>query len=315
MSTAPGWYQAEGDPPGTHRYWDGAQWASDAQPIGQQQGQPPQAATPAPGVGGQFGTRQAVQGSHEVDFEIFGDDMQFVEVELDPGETVIGEAGAMMYIEDGISFEVKMGDGSEPDQGLFKKLGGAAKRAVSGESIFLTHFTNHGAGKARVAFAAPYPGSVLAVDLEDVGGRLIVQKDGFLAAAYGTRIGVAFNRKLGAGLLGGEGFILQDLQGDGNVFIHAGGTVVERTLTNSTLRIDTGCIVAMESTIAYNIERAGNLKSSFFGGEGLFLATLSGTGRVWLQSLPFERLAARVARSVGTGGSGGDQSGFNINFG
>lgn len=315
MSTAPGWYHADGDPPGTHRYWDGAQWTTDAQPIAQPQGAAPQAATPAPGAGGQFGTKNRVQGSHEVDYEIFGDDMQFVEVELDPGETVIGEAGAMMYMEDGISFETKMGDGSEPDQGLFKKLGGAAKRAISGESIFLTHFTHQGHGKAKVAFAAPYPGSVLAVDLEDVGGRLIVQKDGFLAAAYGTKIDIAFNRKLGAGFFGGEGFILQDLQGDGNVFIHAGGTVVERTLTNSTLRIDTGCIVAMESTIQYNIERAGSLKSSFFGGEGLFLATLSGTGRVWLQSLPFERLASRVARSVATGGGGGDQSGFSINLG
>lgn len=313
MSTAPGWYHADGDPPGTHRYWDGSQWTTDAQPVAEP-GPAPQAPTPAPGVGGQFGTRQAVQGSHEVDYEVFGDDMQFVEVELDPGEVVIGEAGAMMYMEDGITFETRMGDGSQPDQGFLGKLGGAAKRALAGESVFLTHFTNHGAGKARVAFAAPYPGSIIAVDLQDVGGRLIVQRDGFLAAAFGTRIGVAFNRKLGAGLLGGEGFVLQDLQGDGNVFVHAGGTVVERHLDNATLRIDTGCIVAMESTVRYDIERAGNLRSSLFGGEGLFLATLRGSGRVWLQSLPFERLAGRIARSVTTGGSGGDQ-GFGLSLG
>ncbi|HEC11067.1 MAG TPA: TIGR00266 family protein [Acidimicrobiales bacterium] len=238
--------------------------------------------------------------SHEVDYEIFGDDLQFVSVELDPGETVIGEAGTMMFIEDGVTFESKMGDGAEPEQGFFGKLKSAGKRALTGESVFLTHFTNNGSGKAHAAFAAPYPGKIVPVDLAALGGRLIAQKDAFLCAALGTKIGIAFQRKLGTGLMGGEGFILQDLQGDGMVFLHAGGTIVEKQLRNETLRIDTGCIVAFEPTIEYSIEKAGNLKSMIFGGEGLFLATLSGSGRVWVQSLPFDRLASRVlANQVG----------------
>lgn len=238
--------------------------------------------------------------SHEVDYEIYGDDLQFVSVELDPGETVIGEAGTMMFIEDGVTFESKMGDGAEPEQGFFGKLKSAGKRALTGESVFLTHFTNNGSGKAHAAFAAPYPGKIVPVDLAALGGRLIAQKDAFLCAALGTKIGIAFQRKLGTGLMGGEGFILQDLQGDGMVFLHAGGTIVEKQLQNETLRIDTGCIVAFEPTIEYSIEKAGNLKSMIFGGEGLFLATLSGSGRVWVQSLPFDRLASRVlANQVG----------------
>ncbi|MCB0034685.1 MAG: TIGR00266 family protein [Anaerolineales bacterium] len=241
--------------------------------------------------------------SHEVDYEIFGDDLQFVRVELDPQETVVAEAGTMMYMDEGIQFETKMGDGSEPDQGFMGKLLSVGKRAITGESIFMTHFTNQGQGKKHVAFAAPYPGKIIALDLDTVNGSLICQKDAFLCAALGTKISVEFRRKLGTGLFGGEGFILQKLTGDGNAFVHAGGTIIERQLNNEKILVDTGCIVAFESTIDYDIERAGNLKSMVFGGEGLFLATLRGTGRVWLQSLPFSRLADRIiaAAPVGTG--------------
>ena len=246
-------------------------------------------------------------GSHDIDYSIHGDDIQFVEVELDPGETIIAEAGTMMYLTDGIRFETKMGDGATPDTGLMGKLMSAGKRALTGESVFLTHFTNHGTGKGHAAFAAPYPGKIIPIDLDDVGGRLLCQKDAFLCAAMGTRISVAFNRKLGAGFFGGEGFILQDLQGDGNVFIHAGGTIVEKHLDNETLRVDTGCLVAFQPSVAYDIERAGNLKSMVFGGEGLFLATLKGTGRVWLQSLPLGRMADRIVSSAPS--AGGNQAG------
>ena len=241
--------------------------------------------------------------SHEIDYEIFGDDLQFVEVELDPGETVIAEAGMMMYMEDGITYDTRMGDGSKPKAGLLDALVSAGKRVITGESLFMTHFTNHaGGGKRHVAFGAPYPGKSIAIDLDEANGELICQKDSFLCAALGTEISVAFNKRLGAGLFGGEGFILQRLRGDGMVFIHAGGTIVEKRLTGQKIMVDTGCIVAFESTISYDIQRAGNLKSMLFGGEGLFLATLQGTGRVWLQSLPFSRLADRIlkfAPSVG----------------
>ncbi|MEE4254693.1 MAG: TIGR00266 family protein [Desulfuromusa sp.] len=232
---------------------------------------------------------------HEVDYEIFGDDMQMVQVELDPAETVVAEAGAMTYMEEGISFEARMGDGSEPEQGLFGKLLGAGKRVLTGESIFMTHFTNQGRGKQHVAFAAPYPGKIIPLNLATIpGGEILCQKDSFLCAAYGTQVGIAFQRRLGTGFFGGEGFILQRLNGDGMTFMHACGTIIERQLHGETLRVDTGCLVAFEPGIEYSIERAGNLKSMFFGGEGLFLATLRGTGRVWLQSLPFSRLADRI---------------------
>ena len=234
--------------------------------------------------------------SHEVDYQIFGDDLQFVEVELDPRETVIAEAGAMMYMEEGISFETKMGDGSKPDAGFMGKLISVGKRALTGESIFMTHFTNSGAGKKHIAFGAPYPGKIIAIDLDEAHGELLCQKDAFLAAALGTEVSIAFNKKLGTGLFGGEGFILQRLRGDGNIFIHAGGTIVEKQLHGESLMVDTGCIVAFESTINYDIRQAGNLKSMIFGGEGLFLATLQGTGRIWLQSLPFSRLADRILK-------------------
>jgi len=246
--------------------------------------------------------------SHEVDYQVYGDDLQFVEVELDPSETVIAEAGAMMYMEDGIGFETKMGDGSKPDQGFLGALGSVAKRAFTGESIFMTHFTNNGQGKKHVAFGAPYPGKIIAIDLDEANGELICQKDSFLCAALGTEVSIAFNKKLGAGLFGGEGFILQRLRGDGNVFIHAGGTIVEKRLNGEKIMVDTGCIVAFESTISYDIQRAGNLKSMVFGGEGLFLATLQGTGRVWLQSLPFSRLADRVLQNAKFSSGGGGKS-------
>ena len=245
--------------------------------------------------------------SHEVDYAIHGDDMQFVEVELDPGETVIAEAGAMMYVTEGIRWSAVMGDGSEPNEGMWGKLKGAGKRAISGESLFLTHFTNEGGGKQVAAFAASYPGKIIPINLVTVGGRLICQKDAFLCAAMGTKVGIVFNRKLGVGLFGGEGFILQDLQGDGNVFVHAGGTIVEKHLSGETLRVDTGCLVAFEPTVEYSIERAGKLKSQIFGGEGLFVATLTGVGLVWLQSLPFSRLADRIA-PYGDGAGEGEGS-------
>jgi uncharacterized protein (TIGR00266 family) len=240
--------------------------------------------------------------SHEVDYQVFGDDLQFVEVELDPQETVIAEAGAMMYMEDGIGYETKMGDGFKPSEGFMSKLGSMAKRAITGESLFMTHFTNSVQGKKHVAFGAPYPGKIIAIDLDEANGELICQKDSFLCAAMGTEVSIAFNKKLGAGLFGGEGFILQRLRGDGNVFIHAGGTIVEKRLGGEKLMVDTGCIVAFESTINYDIQRSGNLKSMIFGGEGLFLATLQGTGRVWLQSLPFSRLADRILANAPAAG-------------
>lgn len=233
--------------------------------------------------------------SHEIDYKIFGDDIQFVEIELDPGETVIAEAGAMVYMEQAIAFEVKMGDGSQPNQGLMGKLLQAGSRLLTGESLFLTHFTNRGMGKSHVAFAAPYPGTIMPIDLKQVGNNLIVQKDGFLCAALGTKLTVTLNQKIGAGLFGGEGFILQKLEGDGKAFIHAGGTVIERQLNNETLRIDTGCVVAFEPTLDFNIESTGSLKSMVFGGEGIFLATMRGTGKVWLQSMPIRKLIRALA--------------------
>ncbi len=244
------------------------------------------------------------QSSHVVDYTIHGDDLQFVEIELDPGETVIGEAGAMMYMKDGIEFETKMGDGAEPDQGLWGKLKDAGKRAITQESVFLTHFTHRGGGKSHVAFSAEFPGKIIPVDLAQLGGAVIVQKDAFLCAALGTKIDIELQRKLGTGFFGGEGFILQRLTGDGMAFLSVGGSVIEHQLTGDGLRVDTGCLVAMEPGIDYSIERAGNLKSMVLGGEGLFLASLSGHGRVWLQSLPFSRLANRIlANAPAAGGS------------
>lgn len=233
--------------------------------------------------------------SHELDYRILGGDIQLVEIELDPKETVIAEAGSMMYMENEILFETKMGDGSDPNQGLMGKLLSAGTRVLTGESLFVTHFTNHGRGKQKVAFAAPYPGKIIQVDLAHLGGEIIVQKDGFLCAAKGTRISITLNRRIGSGLVGGEGFILQKLEGDGNAFIHAGGMVIERKLNNETLKIDTGCVVAYTPGIDFNIETSGNLRSMVFGGEGIFLATLRGTGTIWLQSMPIRKLIQAIS--------------------
>ncbi|MBN2668115.1 MAG: TIGR00266 family protein [Bacteroidales bacterium] len=232
--------------------------------------------------------------SHEVDYKIIGHDIQLVEIELDPQETVIAEAGAMLYMREGIEFETKMGDGSNPDQGFMGKLISMGSRALTGESLFMTHFTNRGFGKSTVAFAAPYPGTIVPIDLNIFGGQLIVQKAGFLCAALGTKISVHFNKKIGSGLFGGEGFILQKLQGDGLAFIHAGGTLIEHELKNETIRVDTGCVVAFDPNIDFSIETAGGLKSMLFGGEGIFLTTLRGTGKVWLQSMPFSKLVQAI---------------------
>jgi uncharacterized protein (TIGR00266 family) len=235
--------------------------------------------------------------SHEIDYKITGNDIQMVTIELDPGETVIAEAGSMLYMEDGISFETKMGDGSNPGAGLFDKLLAAGSRVLTGESLFLTHFTNQSWGKKHVSFSAPYPGTIVPINLPDHRGTLVVQKDAFLCAALGTKLSMRLNRKLGAGFFGGEGFILQQLQGDGKVFIHAGGTVIERQLNNEILRVDTGCVVGFEETIDFDIQQAGGLRSMVFGGEGLFLATLRGTGKVWLQSMPIRKLVAQLSTS------------------
>ena len=233
--------------------------------------------------------------SHELDYRIIGDDIQLVEIELDPRETVIAEAGTMMYMDSQVRFETKMGDGSEPNQGLMGKLLSAGSRVLTGESLFVTHFTNHGGSKQRVAFAAPYPGKIVPLELALLGGSIIVQKDGFLCAAKGTKISITLNRRIGSGLVGGEGFILQKLQGDGKAFMHAGGTVIERRLNNESLKIDTGCIVGYTPGIDFNIETSGSLRSMIFGGEGIFLATLSGTGTVWLQSMPIRKLVQALS--------------------
>ncbi|MBE0503841.1 MAG: TIGR00266 family protein [Desulfuromonadales bacterium] len=244
-----------------------------------------------------------------VDYEIFGNEMQYVEVELDPGEAAIGEAGAMMYMQDGIEMDTVFGDGSQQG-GFFGKVLGAGKRLLTGEGIFTTVFHNEGRGKRRVAFAAPYPGKIIPVQLSGIGGTLICQKDAFLCAAKGVSLGIAFQKKLGVGLFGGEGFIMQKLEGDGLAFVHAGGTLKEMVLSpGESLRIDTGCIVAFQPTIDFDIKYVGKVKSAIFGGEGLFFATLTGPGKVWLQSLPLSRLANRIilsapaagGRSVGQG--------------
>jgi uncharacterized protein (TIGR00266 family) len=238
--------------------------------------------------------------SHEIDYKILGEDIQVVEIELDPQETVVAEAGSMLFMEDGIQFETRMGDGSQTNDSILGKLFKAGSRVLMGESLFMTHFTNRGVGKRKVAFAAPYPGTIKAVDLAQINGNtLIVQKDAFLCAAMGTQISIHFNKRFGAGLFGGEGFILEKIQGDGLAFIHSGGVVMEKTLNNETLRIDTGCIVGYEPQLNFDIQRAGGLRSMVFGGEGMFLATLSGTGKVWIQSLPISKLINRLSPAGG----------------
>src|SRR4026208_1499353 len=246
---------------------------------------------------------------HEIDYQIFGDDMQFVEIELDPQEAALAEAGAMMYMEDGIEMETIFGDGTQQTSGFLGALMGAGKRLLTGESLFMTVFQNRGAGKKRVAFGAPYPGKIIPVYLKDIGGELICQKDSFLCAAKGVSVGIAFNRKIGAGLFGGEGFIMQRLQGDGMTFVHAGGTILQRDLAmGEILRIDTGCIVAFQPTVNFDIQFVGKIKTAFFGGEGLFFATLRGPGRVYMQSLPLSRLADRIiSASPKAGGASREQ--------
>lgn len=234
--------------------------------------------------------------SHEIDFLIKGESIQIVEIELDPSETVIAEAGAMLYMDEYITFETKMGDGSNPNKGLFGKLLSAGTRVLTGESIFMTHFTNRGRTKQKVAFSAPYPGTIIPLELSTLANHeVIVQKDGFLCAAMGTSLSIHFNKKIGSGLVGGEGFILQKLKGDGKAFVHAGGTVIEKELNNDLLRVDSGCIVAFEPTIDFNITTAGGLRSMIFGGEGIYLATLKGTGKIWLQSMPIRKLVQALA--------------------
>lgn len=239
--------------------------------------------------------------AHEIDYEIFGTEMQFVEIELDPRESAVAEAGAMMYMTDGIQMETVFGDGSQNSSagGFMEKMLGAGKRLITGESLFTTVFTHTGAGKGKVAFASPYPGKIIPLDLRNYQGRIVCQKDAFLCAAKGVAIGVAFQKKIGAALFGGEGFIMQKLEGDGMVFVHAGGTIVEKELqAGETLRVDTGCLVALTQQVNYDIEFVGGVKSALFGGEGFFFATLRGPGHVWLQSLPFSRLAGRIHESA-----------------
>ncbi len=238
--------------------------------------------------------------AHEIDFAIEGTEMQYVEVELDPGESAVAEAGAMMYMTSGIAMETVFGDASRGQRsGVMNKLLGAGKRLLTGESLFMTVFTNSGAGKQQVAFAAPYAGKILAMDLSELGGELLCQKDAFLCAAKGVSIGIAFQKKIGAGLFGGEGFIMQRLQGDGLSFLHAGGTTHMVDLrAGETLRVDTGCLVALQPSVDYDIQFVGGIKTALFGGEGLFFARLTGPGRVWLQSLPLSRLADRIYKAA-----------------
>jgi uncharacterized protein (TIGR00266 family) len=233
---------------------------------------------------------------HEIDYKIFGSEMQFVEVELDPMEAAVAEAGGMMYMDQGIEMETIFGDGSQQNSGFLGALMGAGKRLLTGESLFMTVFQNRApSGKRRVAFGAPYPGKIIPIHLADLGGELLAQKDSFLCAAKGVSLSIAFTKRFGAGLFGGEGFILQRLQGDGLTFIHAGGTIYERVLApGEMIRVDTGCIVAFQPSVAYDIEYTGKIKTALFGGEGLFFATLRGPGHIWLQSLPFSRLAGRI---------------------
>jgi uncharacterized protein (TIGR00266 family) len=247
---------------------------------------------------------------HEIDYRIFGDDMQYVEIELDPNEATVAEAGGMMYMDDGVEMETIFGDGSAQQSGFLGALMGAGKRLLTGESLFMTVFLNKSSQKKRVAFGAPYPGKIIPIHLADIGGEFITQKDSFLAAAKGVSIGIFFQRKLGVGLFGGEGFIMQRLQGDGWAFVHAGGTLLERTLAAGELiRVDTGCIVGFQPSINYEIEYVGRIKSAIFGGEGLFFATLRGPGRVWLQSLPLSRLANRIIAAAPRVTRGGREEG------
>jgi uncharacterized protein (TIGR00266 family) len=238
--------------------------------------------------------------NHEIDYKIFGEEMQCVEVELDPQETVVAEPGSLMYMENGIQMQTIFGDGSKDEGGLMGKLFSAGKRMLTGESLFMTAYTNQGTQKSRVTFASPYPGKIIAMDLQKMGGKVICQKDAFLCAAKGVNVGIQFQRKLGTGIFGGEGFIMQKLEGDGMAFVHAGGYIMEKTLMpGEVLRIDTGCIVAYTSGIDFDVQFVGGVKNTLFGGEGVFFAVLQGSGKVWLQSLPVSRLASRILSYAG----------------
>jgi uncharacterized protein (TIGR00266 family) len=239
--------------------------------------------------------------THEIDYNIVGEEMQYVEIELDPNETAIAESGAFMMMDDGIQMQTIFGDGSQQQgSGLLGKLFSAGKRVLTGESLFMTAFTNVSVGKKRVSFASPYPGKIIPLDLQELGGRIIAQKDAFLCAAKGVSIGIEFQKRLGTGIFGGEGFIMEKLEGDGMAFVHAGGHVFEKTLlSGELLKVDTGCLVAYTSTIDYDIQFVGGIRNTLFGGEGLFFATLTGPGKVWLQTLPISRLASRIL-SYGT---------------
>ena len=239
-------------------------------------------------------------GSHEIDYKIYGDDIQFVEIELDPSETVIAEAGSMMTMTQNIQMETIFGDGSgKGGSGFMDKLFGAGKRVLTGESLFMTAFTNSGFIKEQVCFAAPYPGKIIPMDLSRMGGKIICQKDSFLCAAKGVSVGIDFKRKLGVGFFGGEGFILQKLEGDGLAFVHACGSILKKDLrSGEVLKVDTGCLVAMTRDVNYDIQYVGGIKNAVFGGEGVFFATVSGPGTVWIQSLPFSRLADKIIASA-----------------
>lgn len=235
---------------------------------------------------------------HEIEYKLIGEIMPAVEIALDPGETVIAEAGMMNYFESGILFETKLGDGSTPNQGVMSKLFSAAKRMITNESLFMTHFTNRSNDIKRVAFSAPHPGQIVPIDLKAMGGVIYCQKDAFLCAALGTKISISITRKIGSGLFGKEGFILQSIKGDGLTFIHAGGAIVEKELRNETVFLDTGCIVGFTNGIEYDIKATSSIKSMMFGGEGVFLTKLSGTGKIWMQTMPFNRLASRISTVV-----------------
>ena len=252
-----------------------------------------------------LGRRGPQSMADEIDFKIHGQEMQFVEIELDPGESAVAEAGAMMFKDAHVHMDTIFGDGSKPDTSFFGKIAAAGRRILTGESLFMTQFTHTGQGKAHVSFAAPYPGTIIPFKLTDVGGVLIAQKDAFLCAAKGVSIGIQFQRKIMTGLFGGEGFVMQRLEGDGYAFVHVGGCVIQRELApGEELHVDTGCVAAMTSTIEFDIVRAGSVKSMIFGGEGVFFATLKGPGTVWIQSLPFSRLAGRILANVRTGTDG-----------
>lgn len=271
--------------------------------------------SPMAAISGYSGSKGQI--ADEIDYEVFGNEMQYVEITLDPGEQVIAEAGAMMYQNAAIQMETVFGDPGQKDQGFWSKVVGAGKRMITGESLFMTTFSNHGSKREIVAFAAPYPGKIIPMDLAKIGGRIICQKDSFVCGARGIKIEMEFQKKIGVALFGGEGFIMQRLEGDGIACVHAGGTIFEKELApGEQIKLDTGCLVAFMPSVNYDIQFVGGFKNTLFGGEGLFLATLTGPGKIWLQSLPFSRLAGRVlANAPQTGGGGKGEGSLLDTFG